>query len=286
MRGSFARGTRARTLVPSRPVVDAIIEINRRKLLGAVPAAALASAVPAAVITKLSMSPVEVIHHHLDGLLEMIAATCPEGTRVTGCLASLEPGRRFFTVTARRSEWTANGQPFFTGSSTRDSLLPDWWEFHGGRPAGWLSARPLRAGLPHNKLSSSGPVLRGRLQRIVERSLARGRSPTMPSMAEEEMTLDHLAHVRLADAELTESNLLDATIYGPDDEEVGSVAHLHGTGAGAQVIVDVGGFLGIGAKPVALSLSQLDFMRDDNGNVHATTALTKDQVKALPEHHH
>jgi hypothetical protein len=52
------------------------------------------------------------------------------------------------------------------------------------------------------------------------------------------------------------------------------------------VIVDVGGFLGLGAKPVALTTSQLTFMRDNDGDVHATTAWTKDQIKALPEHHH
>ncbi len=98
--------------------------------------------------------------------------------------------------------------------------------------------------------------------------------------------MDHALHERLAATELTEENLIDATIYGPDDETVGSVSHLHGSGTGAQVIVDVGGFLGIGAKTVALPVSQLDFMRDENGNIHATTSLTKDQAKALPEHHH
>jgi hypothetical protein len=30
----------------------------------------------------------------------------------------------------------------------------------------------------------------------------------------------------------------------------------------------------------------LNFMRDEEGTVHATTAMTKDQAKALPEHHH
>jgi hypothetical protein len=66
----------------------------------------------------------------------------------------------------------------------------------------------------------------------------------------------------------------------PDDETIGSVSHVHGSGADAQVIVDVGGFRGIGAKPVALQVSQLDFMRDEDGDVHATTSLKKDQAKA------
>ena len=43
-----------------------------------------------------------------------------------------------------------------------------------------------------------------------------------------------------------------------------------------------GGFLGIGAKPVAVSASDLDFMRDEDGDVHATW--TKDQLKGMPEH--
>jgi hypothetical protein len=49
---------------------------------------------------------------------------------------------------------------------------------------------------------------------------------------------------------------------------------------------DVGGFLGIGAKPVTLAVNKLNFMRDENGDVHATTSLTKERAKALPEHHH
>lgn len=96
--------------------------------------------------------------------------------------------------------------------------------------------------------------------------------------------MDHTTHAPLAPEELTESNLVDAVIYGPDDEKIGSVAHLHGSGPGAQVIVDVGGFLGLGSKPVAIPIANLNFMRDEDRKVHATTTLTKDQAKDLPEH--
>ncbi len=98
--------------------------------------------------------------------------------------------------------------------------------------------------------------------------------------------MDHTLHRPLDASELTESNLLDAVIYGADDYEIGTVSHVHGSGSNLQVIVDVGGFLGIGTKTVALSASQLQFMRDDEGVIHATTAWTKDQVADLPEHHH
>ena len=92
--------------------------------------------------------------------------------------------------------------------------------------------------------------------------------------------MDHSNHIRLTSAELTPDVLEGATIYGPDDEEIGSVDHLHS----GQVVIDVGGFLGIGAKPVAVAADELDFMRDENGDVHAVTSWTKDQLKAMPEH--
>ncbi len=98
--------------------------------------------------------------------------------------------------------------------------------------------------------------------------------------------MDHTLHTRLEAAEINESNLIGAVIYGPQDEKIGTVAHVHGMGPSTQVIVDVGGFLGIGAKPVALDANRLTFMRDQDGDVHATTTWTKDQVMDLPEHHH
>ena len=96
--------------------------------------------------------------------------------------------------------------------------------------------------------------------------------------------MDHSNHVRLSEAELNPANLEGATIYGPNDENLGSVSHVHGAGGTAQVVIDVGGFLGIGAKPVAVPASQLDFMRDEDGDIHAATSWTKDQLKDMPEH--
>ena len=50
------------------------------------------------------------------------------------------------------------------------------------------------------------------------------------------------------------------------------------------MIIDVGGFLGIGAKPVAIPVSDLEFMRDEDGDVHAVTNWTKDSLKAMPDY--
>lgn len=96
--------------------------------------------------------------------------------------------------------------------------------------------------------------------------------------------MDHSKHTPLRADELNASTVEGANVYDPDDNDIGNVSHFHGTGQQAQAVVDVGGFLGLGAKPVALPVSSLNFMRDENGKVHATTAMTKDQLKDLPEH--
>jgi hypothetical protein len=96
--------------------------------------------------------------------------------------------------------------------------------------------------------------------------------------------MDHTSHQSLEATELTEDNVVDAVIYGPDDEDIGRVSYLDGSGPTARVIVEVGGFLGIGSKTVALPVGQVNFMRDGDGNVYATSALTKEQVIELPDY--
>lgn len=97
--------------------------------------------------------------------------------------------------------------------------------------------------------------------------------------------MDHSKHTTLNQTDLTSDLLKDAPIYGPDDEKIGTIAHVHGIGAATEVVVDVGGFLGIGAKPVSLSTDHVRMMRDEKGTVHGVTARTKDDLKALPAHH-
>ena len=85
---------------------------------------------------------------------------------------------------------------------------------------------------------------------------------------------------------MTTEKLIGARVYGPDDSDVGEVSEvkLDGQGAASQVILDVGGFLGLGEKPVALDLSSLDVMQaTSDGSVRLYTKLTQDELKSLPE---
>lgn len=98
--------------------------------------------------------------------------------------------------------------------------------------------------------------------------------------------MDHSRHTPLSRSELTPDELAGATIYGTADEKIGTISHLHGSGPTSQAVVDVGGFLGIGAKPVSLPVNELEFMRDEAGHVHAVTGWTKQDLEEMPEHRH
>ena len=90
----------------------------------------------------------------------------------------------------------------------------------------------------------------------------------------------------VAGADLTADNLIGTTVYGPDDSSIGSVGDIALTPEGQvdAVIVDVGGFLGIGAKPVAVAMDNLQFMRDSGGSMYLSTAFTQEQLEAAPEY--
>lgn len=87
--------------------------------------------------------------------------------------------------------------------------------------------------------------------------------------------------------DLTTHDLENANVYGRDDETIGTIHSLKvGTdGKITDAVVDVGGFLGIGAHSVMLSFDQLTVLRETNGSgirVHLDT--TKEQLKSMPHH--
>lgn len=85
----------------------------------------------------------------------------------------------------------------------------------------------------------------------------------------------------------TVEDLTGASVQDPSGSNIGKVDDL--VMEGDQItaaIVDVGGFLGIGAHRVALPIDELHVVRKDDGITvdHVEVSMTKDQLKALPEH--
>lgn len=95
--------------------------------------------------------------------------------------------------------------------------------------------------------------------------------------------LDRQALTELDETALTAEELIGTKVYGPNDEFVGVIGDFVLAEDGKMVdavIVDVGGFLGIGAKEVAIGYDNLNFAVDANKNRFLLINATKDQLEA------
>jgi sporulation protein YlmC with PRC-barrel domain len=88
-----------------------------------------------------------------------------------------------------------------------------------------------------------------------------------------------------AAGEMSGNTLIGATVRNDKREAVGKIEDVYVDDSGAikTVVVAVGGFLGVGAKDVALKWSDLKFSRDDKSIV-VMTSWTKDSLKAMPDY--
>jgi len=85
----------------------------------------------------------------------------------------------------------------------------------------------------------------------------------------------------LTDAPLTAEELIGTNAYGPGDEHLGAIGDviLGADGKAVDaVIIDFGGFLGIGTKPVAVSVENLRFATNANGDKFLFLNVTRDQL--------
>ncbi|WP_318012133.1 PRC-barrel domain-containing protein [Mesorhizobium sp. CA14] len=106
---------------------------------------------------------------------------------------------------------------------------------------------------------------------------ADGKTDTTATASIDKSTLTEMPSDKISAA-----NLIGTNVYGADDAKVGEIGDVILTGDKKvdSIIVDVGGFLGIGEKKVAVGMENLKFMTDKNGNRYLYTNFTKDQLEA------
>jgi sporulation protein YlmC with PRC-barrel domain len=106
--------------------------------------------------------------------------------------------------------------------------------------------------------------------------------PAEPGAATMER-LNREALVDFDETTLTAEELLGTNVYGPDDQHIGVIGDFvlgeDGKAIDA-VIVDFGGFLGIGTKEVAVAFDNLDFFADEDGNNrYLVLNITREQME-------
>ncbi|MDH6234161.1 sporulation protein YlmC with PRC-barrel domain [Mesorhizobium soli] len=173
-----------------------------------------------------------------------------------------------------------NGKRWLVVNASRDQLktLPDF-----DRRA--YDVAPVTAG------DTSAPVTNNLAQANGGGAMARaapGHDNTAEAPSEPDTmttaSIDKSQLTRMPVGEIRSEELTGTTVYGSEDANVGKIGDvvLSGDGKVDAVIIDVGGFLGIGSKEVAVGMDNLAFMVDKGGTKYLYTNFTRDQLKAQP----
>lgn len=96
--------------------------------------------------------------------------------------------------------------------------------------------------------------------------------------------LDRSGFTDFDEAGLTADDLRGIGVYGINDEQIGTIGDIitNTDGSFDAVIVDVGGFLGLGAKPVAVGFENLAFSADTFGNRYLFINASREQLETQP----
>jgi len=90
----------------------------------------------------------------------------------------------------------------------------------------------------------------------------------------------------VAPTAISAKDLDNVVVYSSDNQNLGEISDVvvDKSGKVDAVIVDVGGFLGIGEKPVAIGFNGLDIRKDQNNKVFAYSKLSKAQLDAAAKY--
>ncbi|MCZ4346657.1 PRC-barrel domain-containing protein [Devosia neptuniae] len=99
---------------------------------------------------------------------------------------------------------------------------------------------------------------------------------------EDETTLDRAGISPFDSTGLSAEDMLGIAVYGINDEQIGTIGDVvrNADDSLDAVIVDVGGFLGLGAKPVAVGYENLTFSADTLENRYLFLNTTREQLEA------
>lgn len=102
------------------------------------------------------------------------------------------------------------------------------------------------------------------------------------------MERDGYAEIEPVEVEqLTAEKIQGSYVYGENDETVGEIGSLlmNDDGKVSQAVINVGGFLGLGEKPVAVSFEKIQILKGVDGDDYRFYIdSTQEKLEALPEY--
>jgi ribosomal 30S subunit maturation factor RimM len=108
-----------------------------------------------------------------------------------------------------------------------------------------------------------------------------------PPSARTTVAREGYGEISMVDAHsMTAEDLQGARVYGVNEEDLGEISELLlEDGKLIRAVIDVGGFLGIGEKPVAIGFDQLQILKNaESGEIRVYMDSTEEALKNQPDY--
>ena len=98
-------------------------------------------------------------------------------------------------------------------------------------------------------------------------------------------TIERDGYAMVEQDQLTAEELTGMRIYGSDDADVGEIKDILMSDSGQvdKLILDIGGWLGLGEHQIAVTPKELTFLRSDDGSMTVHINATQEELEAQPE---
>lgn len=199
---------------------------------------------------------------------------------VIGVGGFLGIGEKNVAVSFDKFDWAEkNGDRWLVMSTTKEQLqaLPDFnRRAYDPAPAPVAATDPAA---PATDQTAQAPATTN------ETAQAPAATPDAATTDETKTAaIDKSTLKELPAADLRAEELMGTTVYGADDTNIGEIGDILMTADGKidAYVIDVGGFLGIGEKKVAVGSDNLAFMVDADGKKYLYTTFTKEQLEGQP----
>lgn len=196
---------------------------------------------------------------------------------VVGVGGFLGLGQKDVAVPYQSVQWTErNGQRWIVIPSTKDELKAE---------AAFDRAAYAPAPAATTANNNSGAVIDTTGMAPADNTtMAKGTATTAATDTAQTSAIDRSTLKPVDVGTISANDFIGTAVYGANDARVGEIGDVALTKDGKvdAVVVDVGGFLGMGEKHVALALDNLQFMQDNSGNRYLYSSLSKEQLQAQP----
>lgn len=206
---------------------------------------------------------------------------------VIGVGGFLGIGEKNVAVSFDKFDWAEkNGDRWLVMATTKEQLqaLPDFdRRAYDPAPAPVAATDPASPAVDQTAQAPIAPATPDASKAPVTTDQA-AQAPAATTDDTTTSAIDKSTLKELPSADLRAEELMGTTVYGADDANIGEIGDILMTADGKidAYVIDVGGFLGMGEKKVAVGSDNLAFMVDAQGKKYLYTTFTKEQLEAQP----